>query len=112
MDENKEQHIGKRYDLSGSKTYSGYDVASDIGELLNQEIAFVPVSVDQWIDAVKDHPTINAFLAKHLREFSSEVTDGRFDKTTDVVKQLTGHEPRSFKQYIQENLEVFKSVAA
>ena len=56
---------------------------------------------------MKDHPTVNPFLAKHLREFSAEVSEGRFDKVTDIVKNITGHEPRSFKQYIEEYKEVF-----
>ena len=107
--ENKETHIGKKYDLSGSKIYSAYDIAEDISDLLDKKIEYVPVSVDQWIDAVKDHPTINPFLARHLREFSSEVSDGRFDKTTDVVKKITGHEPRSFKEYIKEYKQVFQN---
>jgi hypothetical protein len=58
---------------------------------------------------VKDHPTVNTFLAKHLREFSSEVSDGRFNKTTDIVKNITGHEPRTFKHYIEEYISLFKN---
>ena len=54
-------------------------------------------------------PTVNGFLAKHLREFSSDIAEGRFDKTTDIVKNLTGHEPRTFQQYIEENKEVFEN---
>ena len=112
LDENKEHHIGKRYDLSGNKVYSGLEVAADISDLINKEVEFVPVTVDQWIDAVKDHPTINSFLAKHLRAFSSEVSDGRFNKTTDLVKRITGHEPRSFKEYIEEYKEMFEASTA
>ena len=107
ISENIESHIGQKYDLTGSTVHSGFDVAADISDLLGQEIEFVPITVDQWIDAVKDHPTINSFLAKHLREFSSEVSDGRFDKTSDVVKNITGHEPRSFKDYISEHKAMF-----
>ena len=106
-DDKKEKHIGKRYDLTGSKTYSASDVAQSISEVLNQDIEYIPITVDQWIDAIKDHPTLNPFLAKHLREFSIEVSDGRFNKTTSVVKDITGHEPRSFKQYIEEHQSVF-----
>ena len=68
---------------------------------------YVPVPVDTWIDSVKDHPTINGFLAKHLKEFSSEVSDGRFNRTTDSVRDITGHEPRTFVEYLEEYKEVF-----
>ena len=106
-DHNKEKHIGKRYDLTGSKTYSATDIAESIGEVLNQDIEYIPISVDQWIDAIKDHPTINPFLVKHLREFSSEVSDGRFNRISTIVKDITGHEPRSFEQYIEEHQAFF-----
>ncbi|MEH6535027.1 MAG: NAD(P)H-binding protein [Psychroserpens sp.] len=106
-DDKKNKHIGKRYDLTGNKTYSASDVAKSIGDVLNQDIEYIPITVDQWIDAIKDHPTINPFLAKHLREFSSEVSDGRFNRTTTIVKDITGHEPRSFEEYIAEHKAVF-----
>jgi len=109
IDENIDQHIGKRYDLSGDRIYSGYEVAKDISDLLKKEIEYVPITVDMWIDGMKDDPYINEFLAKHLREFSSEVADGRFNKTTEVVKNITGHEPRTFKQYIEEHIDAFKN---
>ena len=112
MDDNIEQHIGKRYDLTGSKIYSGFDVAKDISNLLNKDVEFVPITVDQWIDAIKDHPTINPFLSKHLRAFNSEVSEGRFNNTTAIVKDITGHEPRSFKAYIEDHLELFEPVIA
>lgn len=60
-EENVGKHLGQTYEISGS--------------------------MDQWIDAVKDHPTINDYLATHLREFSAEVADGRFDRTTNVVRE-------------------------
>lgn len=106
-DDKKEKHIGKRYDLTGSKTYSASDVAQSISKVINKNIEYVPVTVDQWIDAIKVHPTINPFLVKHLREFSSEVSDGRFNRTTNVVKNITGHEPRSFEEYIEEHQAAF-----
>jgi len=108
-DEDLQKHIGQRYVLTSNSTHTGQQVAEDISDLLGEKVDYVPITVDQWIDAIKDHPTINPFLAKHLREFSNEVSDGRFDDTTDVVKRITGHEPRSFKQYIEEYIDQFKN---
>ena len=105
--EDKFDHIGQVYEVSGDMSYSAEDVAMEISKIVDKDITYVPVSVDQWIDAIKDQPTINAFLAKHLREFSAEVADGRFDKTTDVVRNITGHAPRSFRDYLEEFKEVF-----
>lgn len=108
-DNDKNKHIGEIYEISGSQVYNAEEITKSISELIDQDVHYVPVSVDQWIDAVKDHPTINDFLARHLKEFSIEVADGRFDKTTTVVKEITGHEPRSFKEYIAEYKDFFLS---
>jgi len=108
-DNDKDKHIGQSYEISGSQVHSAQEVTKSISELIGQEVEYVRVSVDQWTESFKDHPSINGFLAKHLKEFSAEVADGRFDKTTDVVKDITGHEPRSFKEYIEEYKEFFLS---
>lgn len=107
IDSDASKHIGKRYDLSSNRTHNGQQVADDISDLLNRKVEYVPITVDKWIDAIKDHPTINPFLANHLEAFSSEVADGRFNKMTDVIKNVTGHEPRSFREYLDEHKEVF-----
>jgi uncharacterized protein YbjT (DUF2867 family) len=107
LDKDPQNHIGQKYDLSGDRTHSGQEVADDIGALLNTKVEYVPITVDQWIDSVKDHPTINPFLAKHLREFSKEVADGRFDMTTDTVEIITGNKPRSFRSFLEENRQYF-----
>ena len=109
IDKNIAQHIGKHYEITGNKTYSGNDVAEDITSLIGKPVEYVPVTIDQWIDAVKDLPTINSFLATHLIEFSTEIADGRFNKTTSVVKDITGHEPRTFKDYIAEYKTAFET---
>jgi len=105
--ENIQQHIGQKYDLSGGKIYSGREVADVIGKLLKQKIEYVPIPVDMWIDAMKNQPYVNEFLAAHLKEFSKDIEVGKFNKTTDVVKTITGHEPRSFEDYIKEHIDVF-----
>ncbi len=101
------RHIGQRYDLTSGEVHSGQKVADEIGSVIGKEVEFVPIPVDTWIENVKNLPTINDFLAKHLREFSAEVGDGRFNHTTAVIEEITGHKPRAFKQYLEEYKEVF-----
>ena len=107
LDGELEKHRGQRYELSGDRTHSGQEVADDITAILDTNVDYIPISVDQWIDTIKTQPAINSFLVKHLREFSSEVAEGRFNRTTDVVKSITGHEPRSFRSFLRENKQFF-----
>lgn len=105
--EDTSKHIGNRYEITGPTLYSGQKVAKDISETIDKQVDFVPISVDAWIENIKSHPTINEFLAKHLKEFSSEVGDGRFSRLTKTVQEITGHRPRSFKTYLEEHKEMF-----
>ncbi len=101
------KHIGNRYEITGPTLHSGQKVAKDISETIDKQVDFVPIPVDTWIENIKNHPTINEFLAKHLKEFSSEVGDGRFNRLTETVQEITGHKPRSFKTYLEEHKEMF-----
>ncbi len=60
-----------------------------------------------WIDTMKNLPNVNEFLVTHLKEFSKDIAVGKFNKITDVVKNITGHEPRTFKQYIEKHIDAF-----
>ncbi|WP_190811454.1 NmrA family NAD(P)-binding protein [Flagellimonas sp. S3867] len=106
-DSDYSHHIGKRYDLTGPTVHSAQQVAKDISETIGKQVDYVPIPVETWIENIKSHPTVNEFLAKHLKEFSSEVGDGRFDRTSDAVHTITGHEARTFKTYLEEYKELF-----
>jgi len=69
----------------------------------------VPIPVDYWINFMKNDPYVNDFLAKHLFEFSKDIAKGKFAMITDEVKNITGHDPRSFAQYLEEHSNAFKS---
>ena len=105
--DNPELHIGRRYDLTSAEVHTANKVAEDIGEVIGRAVGYVPIPVETWIENVRELPTVNNFLAKHLREFSSEVRDGRFNQTSDVIANITGHQPRTFKDYVEEYKEIF-----
>ncbi|MGW9685736.1 NmrA family NAD(P)-binding protein [Flagellimonas sp. 2504JD1-5] len=107
LDANYTTHVGKRYELTGPTVHSAKQVAEDISETIGKDVDYVPIPVETWIENIKSHPTVNEFLAKHLKEFSSEVGDGRFNRTTATVQEITGHKPRSFKAYLEEHKEMF-----
>ncbi len=107
--DNIKKHIGKKYLLAGDKVYTGKEVARTIGKVINKNVEYIPITVNQWVEAMKNDPYVNDFLAKHLLEFSKDIDSGKFNITNNVVKDITGHEPRSFASYIQEFQYLFTS---
>lgn len=109
MDENVKNHIGKKYSLTSGTTHSNTEVAKEISEVINEDVEYVPIPVETWMESINKDPRINSLLKKHLSKFNEQVGDGRFNSTTSVVKDITGHEPRTFKQYVEEHITHFKN---
>lgn len=107
LSEDPAKHIGQRYLLSGGELFTGRKVASLIGEVTGKEIDYVPIPVEVWTDAMKKDPYINDFLAEHLAEFSKDIATGSFNIVNNTVEELTGHPPRTFREYIEANKAVF-----
>lgn len=106
--EDIDSHIGKKYLLSGPRVYTNTEVASEIEGVLGEKVDYVPIPVEHWIKAMQNDPYVNAFLAKHLQEFSKDIAEGKFDHVTDNVEVITGNKPREFKSFILENIHAFK----
>ena len=102
-------HSEKRYNLAGPEVFTNESLTKVISEMTQTSVGYVPIPVETWIDAIKADPYINDFLAKHLQEFSKDIASGKFDIQNDHVETLTGHPPRSFQQYVKENLSYFKN---
>jgi len=111
LDEDINKHTGKKYALTGSQILSNQDVTDLIGNVIQEKVEYVPIPVDTWIDALKGLPTVNNFLATHLKEFSKDIASGKFNSLTDNVKTITGHEPRSFEDYVKTNVGLFKQAS-
>ena len=102
-----EKHVGQVYELTGADVFTGQSLANTMAAKLNKEIEYIPIPVEHWIQNVSQNPYVNEFLAKHLQEFSKDIAAGHFNKQNDNIQQLTGHAPRSFSNYMEENMTAF-----
>ena len=107
LSEKPETHIGKRYLLTGPEMHTGQSVAAVIGAVIGKPVNYVPVPVEMWVDAMKKDPYINDFLAAHLAAFTEDIANGRFNLNTTTVEELSGHPPRTFREYIEANKAFF-----
>ena len=103
------RHTGIRYPISGAQTFTNEEVASTIGSLLGSNVEYNPIPVETWINVMSDQPTVNPFLAIHLRELVKDIDEGQFDDKSNTIRDLTGHEPRTFQEYLEEFKIVFTS---
>jgi len=105
--ENPEKHKGQRYILTGPERLSQYDIAKIASEVLGRDIQYVPITLEQWADAVKDAGLLPDFLTKHLIEVSRDHQNDVFDKLTTTVEELTGQKPTDMRTFVENNKSYF-----
>jgi len=93
--------------LTGESTFTSESLARLFSNIVGRAIKYAPIPVDDWIATVRTLPTVNDFLAEHLREFSKDIADGKFDSITSEVLNITGHRPRPIANYFRQNLALF-----
>lgn len=92
---------GGTYDLTGPASISGDDVARTFSEALECSVRYVPITPGAAADFVRRLGG-NEWQAEATRGYFAAYAAGWGDFTTDWVKQISGHPPRTFKQFIRD----------
>jgi len=95
-------HEGQTYDLTGPESISLAEIAEQLTLALGQSITYEPETLDQAYAsrAVYGAPDwqVTAWVTTYVA-----IATGELDVVTPTVRDLTGHEPRSFAQFLDEN---------
>ena len=93
-------HENEIFTPTGPASISFYDMAKMIGEGLEKEVNYIPVSIEAVGDAIRS--SWGDWGANVMMEYSKAYSDGWGDFVTNDVKTITGHESRSFKNFVDE----------
>jgi uncharacterized protein YbjT (DUF2867 family) len=95
-------HAGAGYTLTGPAALSFAQVAELIGAASGRRIAYVDVSVEEWVarEVAGGMPDDYAGLLAMLLDERLRVSDGA--SVTEDVERVTGHAPRGFDEYVAE----------
>jgi|SRR5450432_4276009 hypothetical protein len=94
---------GQTLDLTGPESIDYATVAAEIGKQLGREVIYVPVSPRAAGEAVLK-ATGDVWHARTVEEFAIASSAGFGDFTTDNVAKLTGHAPRSIRDFVRDEL--------
>lgn len=102
-------HAGKAYELSGPEALTTDQQVKTIGSVVGRDLKYVNVPDD----AAKQSMLGMGMPPKYVDAMVSLIQMlrgiGRIDPYPNDVKQLTGHEPRSFRQWAESNAQAFRS---
>ncbi|GHA70593.1 SDR family oxidoreductase [Pontibacter akesuensis] len=101
-----EGHEGKIYDITGPEALSNYDVAQLMSEVTGKQVEYVDVPEPAAREAMLAQH-VPAWMADALLELYGVYRNGNGSQATDTVAQLTGRQPHTMRQFLQDHQEDF-----
>jgi len=101
-----EGHAGQSYEITGPEVLSFFDVADRFSQVLGEKVEYVPLPMEQFREKMT-----GILVPWHLNavcELFREISEIGLDHTTDTFKKLMGRDPISLKQFIEDNLALYK----
>ena len=107
---NPQPHIGKIYHLTGPQSENMHFYAQEYSKALGRTITYQDIPVEPWRDdLLKRGWPIH--VVNHLAALCDLHRAGRFDRTSDDVRALTGQEPLSVQDFVRKNAAAFTASA-
>jgi uncharacterized protein YbjT (DUF2867 family) len=91
-------HAGEIYELTGPRLLTFAEAIAEIADATGRPIAFVPVTIDEYVSALGEHGVPDE-VTSLIAYLFTEVLDGRNAQVTDGVQRALGREPGSFRDY-------------
>ncbi|WP_353064377.1 NmrA family NAD(P)-binding protein [Tunturibacter psychrotolerans] len=94
-----------------TETLTVREIVETLGRALSRLIRYVPITDEQWVQAVKER--INPHAIDHLTHLWQYFRRGgsRF-RTTDTIRAVTGRNPQTLEEYFRANAASFDAQAA
>ena len=85
-----------------SETPTVREIVETLGRAIGRPIRYVPITDQQWADAVKER--INPHALDHLTHLWQYFRKGGENfQTTDVIRAVTGRNPQTLEEFFQAN---------
>ncbi|MFE3557118.1 NAD(P)H-binding protein [Streptomyces sp. NPDC059193] len=92
-----DRHIGRTYELSGPRLLGFSDVAAELSKVTGREIAYVPVSDEDYRAVLRENG-----LPEEFADLFALILDGRNAHVVDGVQEVLGRPPRDFADFARE----------
>jgi uncharacterized protein YbjT (DUF2867 family) len=91
-----------------TETPTVQEIVETLGRAIGRPIRYVPITDEQWTEAVKDRINPHALdHLSHLWQFFRGNQQRR--QPTDVVREVTGRQPQTLEDFFRTNAKVFAS---
>lgn len=95
-----EAHSGNTYPLYGPQEYNLYEIAEILSEELGRPISYEAISIETY-KAEAPKQGFQPHFIQHISSVAQDCRDGIFSGTNTAVKDITGREPMSIREFIR-----------
>ena len=98
-------HNGKIYQLTGPSTLSFKEAIAEIAKATNREIEFMPITIDQYVTAMKEQgiPADFVWLVEYL--FTEVLGNPMVSEISNDIEKVLKRKPKSFLDYVSETVK-------
>jgi len=104
---NPDKYKGKSIYLTGNESQTDAEFVKVIGDAIGKEIKYISKSPEDYATMLKGYGTPD-WVIKGLVGLETIKLNGWASQTNHNVKEITGQEPQSFKDFVQENISAWK----
>jgi uncharacterized protein YbjT (DUF2867 family) len=99
--------IGQVYELTGPEVLDINGLAEQYSRALKRPISAEDVPLDKWEREVLGPVGLPDHVRQHIATMARLHRDGRYDRATDDVEQITGRPAQGVEQYVAANPDLF-----
>lgn len=99
--------IGHIYELTGPEVLDIHGLAEQYSRALNRPISAEDLPLDEWEHRVLEPIGLPDHVRQHIATMARLHRDGRYDRATDDVQQITGQPAQTVEQYVASSPDLF-----
>jgi uncharacterized protein YbjT (DUF2867 family) len=99
--------IGQIYELTGPEVLDVNGLAEQFTRALKRSISAEDLPLDKWERDVLAPVGLPDHVKQHIATMARLHREGRYDRATDDVEQITGQPAQTVAQYVASNPELF-----
>eukprot|EP00742_Colponemidia_sp_Colp-10_P012510 GILJ01014066.1.p1 GENE.GILJ01014066.1~~GILJ01014066.1.p1 ORF type:complete len:319 (-),score=28.80 GILJ01014066.1:29-985(-) len=101
------RHIGKVYELTGPLSQDVHGIAQEFSLALDRQVVGIDVPLTELLQnpALKSLPE---HIQKHIATMAKLHREGRYDRMTSTVQELTGVAPTTVQQWVRNHRTEFQ----
>ena len=106
--ENPSAHKNKVYELTGSRSQDMHAITQEYAAALGRPVKYVDTPYDKWLKESLLPLNLPEHVLHHLEVMAKLHAEGRYDRLSSDVQDLTGQPSMSIQQYVENHKGLFE----